>query len=170
MSLFNSRERGTGMRRVHILIALAAIMAVGFVLPAYAGGPTHRVSVGGADSTAVPKPGDDANFSLTAMVKKDGTVSGQWQDSFGHGNGGVHVKILCLVVDGDDAWVSGVITKASGIAEGSEGTGARTRVHDGGKSGDQISFTFFGGDPATACEAKPLLGLFDTHNGQVKVK
>jgi hypothetical protein len=155
--------------RLRIVLALAAVMVVGFVLPAFAGGElVHRVSVGGADSSLV-SPGSDANFSLVAMERADGSIHGQWQDSFGDGDGGIHVDITCLVVDGNEAWVAGVITQATGIADGTVGLPAATRVLDGGKTGDQISFSWIGlGDEY--CEGQTLFALFDVNNGQVKVK
>jgi len=129
----------------------------------------HRVTAGGADiCEALGLPtGCDANFSLVAIEKADGSVSGQWQDSFGQGNGGFHATVTCLSVNGNEAWVSGVIT--SGNFQGSDPTGLPviTRVVDNGQSGDQIGFSFVG-DP-TSCLDEPNLALFDLTHGQVKV-
>ena len=128
----------------------------------------HRVSVGGADiCEALGLPtGCDANFSLVAIQKADGTVSGQWQDTFSQGNGGVHVAIDCLFVDGNEAWVSGVITN-----QPFAGTRVMARVVDNGTSAndpaDQISFTTAS---ELGCDTAPDLGLMDLTHGQVKVR
>ena len=58
--------------------------------PAFAAGAhgvVNHVSVGGADvCEALGLPtGCDANFSLTATMKADGSVKGQWQDTFAGG-------------------------------------------------------------------------------------
>ena len=101
----------------------------------------HHVSVGGADIcvdiSVGLKPGCDGNFSLVANEKTDGSVGGQYTDQFGHGNGGFHATVNCLSVNGNEAWVSGVIT--SGNFQGFDLTGfpVITRVADNGTSGDQ---------------------------------
>jgi len=128
----------------------------------------HHASVGGADiCEALGLPtGCDANFSLVANVRADGSVSGQWQDSFGHGNGGVHVTVDCLFVDGNQAWVGGVVN-AGPFA----GVRVMTSVVDNGTStndpADQISFTT-GSD--VSCQSAPDLPLIDLTHGQVKVR
>ena len=128
----------------------------------------HHISVGGADICVDfgLKPGCDGNFSLVAIEKADGSVSGQWQDSFGHGNGSVHITVDCLFVDGNQAWVGGVVN-AGPFA----GVRVMTRVVDNGTSAkdpaDQISFTT-GSD--VSCITAPDLPLIDLTHGQVKVR
>ncbi len=129
-------------------------------------GVVHHVSVGGND--ACPTPGCDANFSLVANAKADGSVKGQWTDVFRIPNGFiVHTKIDCLNVIGNEAWVSGVVTGPNFT-----GLPTITRVADNGTSAndplDQISFTFI--DNFGGCQAAPDLPLFDLPNGQVKVR
>ena len=60
----------------------------------------HHVSVGGPDicEGLGLSNGCGANFSLAANQKADGSVKGQWQDSFGGVNGSIHVVIDCLQV------------------------------------------------------------------------
>ena len=131
-------------------------------------GVINRVTAGGADiCEALGLPtGCNANFSLVAIEKADG-VSGQWQDSFGNGNGGFHATVTCLSVNGNEAWVSGVIT--SGNFAGTDLTGLTviTRVVDNGQSGDEIGFSTIG--DLTSCLDEPNLPLFELTNGQVKV-
>ncbi len=130
----------------------------------------HHVSVGGADVcvdiSIGLKPGCDGNFSLVANMKADGSVQGQYTDQFGHGNGGFHASVNCLSVNGNEAWISGVIT--SGNSQGNDLTGfpVITRVVDNGTSGDQISFSFIG--DSTSCLDEPDFPLFDL-TGQVTV-
>jgi len=131
----------------------------------------HRVSVGGSDQDATLNT--DANFSLVAIQKGDGSVSGEWTDQFGQGQGGVHVDVNCLVVAGNQAWIGGIIRSGSTGVGGVDLSGlpALTRVADLGKSAndtpDVISFTFIG--LAVQCTARPNLPLVAMTGGQVTV-
>jgi len=135
-----------------------------------AGGVIHQVSVGGHDFS---DPGADANFSLVAIEHSDGSVSGQWTDQFGQGDGGLHIVIDCLRVVGNQAWVSGTVT--SGTFGGTDFTGrpAITRIADNGTSAndppDQIGFTSLPNNPIS-CQTAPPLQLFPMPDGQVKVR
>lgn len=161
------------MRRslVPLLVALVAgvLLAVGSA--AFASAVTHHVSVGSADVFLVP-PGGDANFSLVANEGADGTVRGQWQDTF-FGRGvpaqPIHVVVTCLEVDGNDAWASGTVTFPAFLA----GLPVVTRVRDNGTSAtdpaDQIGITEGTADP-NDCVNKPNLALFDLNNGQAVVR
>lgn len=140
-----------------------------------AAGPiVHRASLGGADvCEALGLPtGCDANFSLVAIEKADGSVSGQWEDSFGV-NSGIHVAVDCLAVHGSQAVVGGVVTHSFGA--GIEGFRALTSVVDNGTSAndaaDQLSFSFAGPAPFFDCTIDPtLFPLFDLAHGQVMVQ
>jgi len=131
----------------------------------------HRVSVGGSDQDATLNT--DANFSLIAVQKADGSVQGEWSDQFGQGQGGVHVDVNCLVVQGNQAWIGGIIRQGSTGQGGVDLSGlpAVTRVADLGKStndpADAISFTFIG--LAVQCNAQPNLPLLAMAGGQVSV-
>jgi hypothetical protein len=140
----------------------------------------HRASAGTNDSCAPGNAGCDANFSLVAIERADGTVSGQWQDTFAGGIGGpfggIHVAVDCVKVVGNAAVIGGVITHGMLFGVDYSGTGAVTAVEDNGTSAndpaDRISFSFFGfpADP-TRC-ARLDLGVFplvDITPGQVKV-
>ncbi|UCF20962.1 MAG: hypothetical protein JSU87_06085 [Gemmatimonadota bacterium] len=126
----------------------------------------YRVTVGGPDACGPDGPGCDANFSLIALEKADGSVEGQWHDQF-YGGVGVHVAVDCLEIVGNEAWVSGVVTGKT-----FNGAAVVTRVADNGKSAndpvDQISYTSSAarwGD----CKATPALTLYDVSAGQVKI-
>ena len=134
-------------------------------------GVLHRVSVGGSDQDVTLNT--DANFSLVALEKGDGSVSGEWTDQFGQGQGGVHVDVNCLVVQGNQAWIGGII-RSGGTGVGGvdlSGLPALTRVADLGASAndpaDSISFTFIG--RAVQCTAQPNLPLLAMTGGQVTV-
>lgn len=169
------------MKRSVALLVVAALVAGALLSTSSANAAriTHRVSVGSSDSVVFP-PGTDANFSLIATQRADGTVRGQWHDQFGgHGPGApfvgqfLHVEVNCLVVVGNEAWLSGTIKVASKNLAEFVGTTAFTRVRDNGTSAndpqDQISFTFFGFPPDLDCEDMLDLPLFDLNNGEVKV-
>ncbi len=135
----------------------------------------HHASLGGADiCEALGLPtGCDANFSLVANQHADGSVKGQWQDTFAGGGEGIHVAIDCLNVVGNGAVIGGVITHGTAGGVDVSGQRALTAVVDNGTTSndtpDQLSFSFFptgscGGLVPTNFELIPL-----TH-GQVKVK
>ena len=134
-------------------------------------GVLNKVSVGGSDQDATLNT--DANFSLSAIRYGDGSVGGEWSDQFGQGQGGVHVDVNCLVVQGNQAWIGGIIRSGSTGAGGVDLSGlpAVTRVVDLGKSAsdvpDAISFTFIG--LAVQCTAQPNLPLVAMTGGQVTV-
>ena len=169
------------MKTVRFVLPAAALLAVACNEPTRpalgaisadaqgASAVIHRVSVGGSDQDATLNT--DANFSLVAIQKRDGSVSGEWSDQFGQGQGGVHVDVNCVLVVGNQAWISGIIR--SGQAGGVDFTGlpATTRVADLGKSAndpaDAISFTFIG--VAAPCTARLNLPLLAMTGGQVTV-
>jgi len=137
---------------------------------ARADGVEHFVSVGGPDQD--PTNHTDANFSLVAIQHGDGSVTGQWTDQFGQGQGGIHVRINCLFVQGNQAWVSGFITQGTFNGADLSGLPVITRVQDNGKSAndppDAISFSFIG--VAAACTTAPPLPLVPMTAGQVTVR
>jgi hypothetical protein len=137
---------------------------------ARAQGVQHFVSVGGPDQD--PTNHTDANFSLVAIQHSDGSVTGQWTDQFGQGQGGIHVAINCLFVQGNQAWVSGFVTQGTFNGADLSGLPVITRVQDNGTSHndppDQISFSFIG-NPA-ACTTAPNLPLVPMTAGQVTVR
>jgi hypothetical protein len=134
----------------------------------------HHVSLGGADiCEALGLPtGCDANFSLVANMKADGSVSGQWQDTFAGGGEGIHVAIDCINIIGNAAIVGGVITHGTSGGVDVSGQYAVTVVVDNGTSAndppDQLSFSFF---PANDCNTYTLtdFSLIELTHGQVKV-
>jgi hypothetical protein len=172
----------TRMLFVLFSVLLISMLATTVVL---AEGPVvHEVSVGGPDACEGfgLKPGCDKNFSLSALAYDDGSASGQWTDRWGGGLGGFHADIDCLVVDGNTAWVSGVVTQGvyrdpeTGEEFDLAGLAVGTMVRDNGTSAndpaDQISYSAFeiDGPPYDVCTAMSEYPLFDAPQGQVKVK
>lgn len=138
---------------------------------AHAGNPVvRRLTVGGADAEAYGPPGSDANFSLVALERADGTVTGQIQDAW-YRNSGFHATLDCLSVDGNDAWVSGTVTRS--VNPNFVGRTVNVQVRDGGDAGeDMISPAFFY-LPYTCADQFPFEDygyLFPVNNGQVKLK
>lgn len=88
----------------------AAALVITFVTnnPAVADGVVHKVSVGSPDVCEAfdLKPGCDASWSMTAVQFEDGTVTGKIIDRSSWG-WGVDGTVTCLVVDGNEAWISG---------------------------------------------------------------
>ena len=119
-------------------------------------------------------PNNDANLSLIAIEKCDGTVRGHIQDTWAGGIS-IHADVTCLYVDGNDAWISGVITKVTPAAffDDFSGVPVSIRVRDNGKfqddPPDQASFIFLFED-AVPCDETPLYQLWDLNNGQAQIK
>lgn len=178
---FMTRKRWVGISSV---LTMALVLVLMLTSMASAAGPVvHRVSVGGPDACAgFPggpfNPGCDANFSLVAIQHADGSVSGQYTDRFPQGDG-FHAVVDCVSVDGNDAWISGVITQGrltdadTGEVTDLAGMPVSTRVRDNGTSAnstpDQIGYSIFGEGFASSCLDQADAELFDAPQGQVKV-
>jgi hypothetical protein len=183
------------MRNVTLLLAPLLLLAAcadqaaapemqAVAQPAEAGqGPiVHKVAVGGPDICPAfgAHPGCNGNLSLIAMQREDGSVSGEWNDSYGDGFT-MHASVDCLlvqVIPGRttlEAWIGGVITTK-------EFAGHRVimRVRDNGTSmndplPDALSRAIV--DPeqdpfnpvSSNCLDKGLIGLARTPQGQVTI-
>ena len=127
----------------------------------------HRVSAGSPDAAG---PGADANYSILATQRSDGTVTGQYTDQWKDGRGSIHVTVDCLHVVGNRAWVGGVVT---GGTSGDLGQFILTMVEDNGTGAgdppDQIAASYYT-DGTITCEAAPELPLLPLHQGQVTVR
>jgi hypothetical protein len=163
--------KGTTWRLLAVLSAAVVTLALAVVASA-SGGPVHMVSVGVADFCGTPpaqNPGCNANFSIEAQQLANGTTRGNYTDQFGHGNGGFHATVDCLYVQGNKAWVSGIIT--SGWNAGSR---VLTEVVDNGTSAkdppDTISYSYAPVALTLNCATfHPNLVQIPVPKGQVKV-
>jgi hypothetical protein len=135
-------------------------------------GVLQSVHVGGPDACAAfgLDPGCDGNFSLNARKYADGTVRGQWTDSFGNGTG-MKAEIDCLYVEGNEAWVSGHV-KVTNSPFFFVGQPVTTRVQDNGTSAndlpDATSFTIRFDAPCT--DARRDYPLFAYPQGQATIR
>ncbi len=161
------------MAAVSSAITITVVLVLALATTASAGSPiVHRVRAGSPDTCAAYglPPGCNANFSLVATQRADGSVTGQLTDQFGRGVGGYHAIINCLSVEGKDAWVSGVIAQGTYYGEDLAGWPVVVRVRDNGTSAndspDQISWS--GIEPT--CDQQPDFELFDVPQGQVVVE
>ena len=160
---------------------LTLVLVLVLATTAVANGPVvQHVSAGGPDlcvSFFGTHPGCDGNFSLTANIFADGSMSGEYTDRFPRG-GGFHAVIDCVSIIGNEAWVSGVITRG-GVTDPDTGekfdwTGlpVAARVRDNGTSAnapaDQISWSQIG-DP-TNCVVHSDYPSYDVPQGQVTIK
>jgi hypothetical protein len=159
--------------RLLAVLSVAAVPLVLAVTASAAGGPVHKVSVGVADFCDVPttaqNPGCNANFSIEAQQLADGSARGNYTDQFGHGNGGFHAAVDCLYVQGNKAWVSGIITSGWNA-----GYRVLTEVVDNGTSAkdppDTISYSYAPYALTVNCKTfHPNLIQVAVPKGQVKV-
>jgi hypothetical protein len=162
-------RRGSSALAIPVLIAGILFC----VTPSAQAQVIQKVSAGGADIVLVP-PGGDANFSLNAVKLANGTVKGQYEDVLKGGlQPGIHARVTCLSVRGNQAWVSGVITHTPPGQEAFIGSGVATRLEDNGTSADEptdrLSFTFYPMSP-DICNFQPDFPLFDVNNGQIKIE
>jgi hypothetical protein len=167
----------SGKTLVALCVPMALIVSFVFSGSAIAGGVVHSVHVGSPDycTSIGDTPGCDANWSVTALQFKDGTVTGQFSDRFSTGEG-VHGTVTCLLIIGNEAWISG---DAWYFYRGKQGTFTFfVKVVDNGTSEqdppDQLSGTW-GIGPDDTCETvhadyPDFPPLSDVPQGQVKVK
>jgi hypothetical protein len=115
---------------------------------------------------------------LTAIEYADGSVSGQYIDRFANGNG-LHATIDCLSIIGNQAWVSGVVTRgqytdSDGNVVDISGESFWATVKDNGNNAndvpDQISFSFWGVPFTCADQFDDPDLLNDSPQGQVRVR
>jgi len=111
-------------------------------------------------------------FAFTAKNRADGSIQGQYQVNNRDVSGSrEHGTVTCLEVDGDQAWIGGVITHSS--IPGREGTPRVFRVIDNGEgSGDPPDFAsyFAFGDALVTCDARPMLPGQDLEGGNIQVR
>ncbi len=158
-----------------LTVAVSAVLIGATIAWAGKGPVEHHVSAGGPDACIAlgfEHPGCDANFSLVANEYADGSMSGEYSDRFANGDG-FHADVDCVVVSGNDAWISGVITHGRFDGIDLAGLEVLTRVRDNGTSAndppDQISFSFID-TVLPDCTEQPDLLLLDAPQGQVTIR
>jgi hypothetical protein len=162
-----------GISRWWSAFAIASIATLMLTATASARSPiAHTVKVGGPDACIAfgDGPGCDGNFSLSAILYADGSVTGRYTDRFSGGNG-IHGVIDCVVVVGNEAWVSGVITQGNFEGDDLAGLPFTTRVRDNGASAsdvDEISTSHTGDE--TSCLEQADFDLLPISEGNVVVR
>ncbi len=110
-------------------------------------------------------------FAFVARNNADGTTTGQYQvdnqDVSGSRENGT---VTCLAVDGDQAWIGGVITHSS--IPGREGTPRLFRVIERGHGAppDQASVLIVTAESRVECQTRPLLPVQDLEEGKILVR
>ena len=114
-------------------------------------------------------------FAFTAKNRADGTTQGQYQVNNRDVSGSrEHGTVTCLEVDGNEAWIGGIITASS--IPGREGTPRLFRVIDRGEGSgdppDQSSILLVVAESRLACHARPREGipLQDLEGGNIQVR
>lgn len=138
------------------------------------GGPVHSVQIGGPDvcSGFGAQPGCDANFSLNAMLRADGSVTGQWIDRFSQnfGGGGLFMAVDCVEVDGNRAWIGGHAIHP----DGANALQAIVYAEDRGTSYalelDDLFLPLYGDWGSTTCHDRPFSFGLNTPQGQVTIR
>jgi hypothetical protein len=115
------------------------------------------------------------SFSFSARRYADGKAGGELELNSRSVPVLVHIRIDCLRVDGNTAYMSGRITHTSNVAEGEIGELNRVVVRDNGEGKgviDQVSRIPANpdDDPRTCADPAPdLFPLRDVHRGNVQV-
>jgi hypothetical protein len=111
-------------------------------------------------------------FAFTAKTRADGTVQGQYQVNNRDVSGSrEHGEVTCLAVDGDEAWIGGVITHSSDPTR----LGIRRvfqvidRGEGSGDPPDQASILIMV-LAADACQTRPFLAPRPLEGGNVQVR
>ena len=111
-------------------------------------------------------------FAFTAKNRSDGTAQGQYQiDNRDVSGSREHGTVTCLEVQGNQAWIGGVITASS--IPGREGTPRVFRVVDNGEGSgsppDQASF-FEVPLPGVTCHTMTPMPLETLEGGNIQVR
>jgi len=132
----------------------------------------HTISFGGPDvCEAVGLPtGCDANFSGSAVLRSDGTGQGRVVDIISGDGAGIYVDIDCVFVAGNEAWLSGVITRGA-APSGFDLTGRPyiVRVQDNGDSANDQADGIRARFRSIPCYLAPQFDLYEYADGQVTV-
>jgi hypothetical protein len=161
------------MRRLLVALMAATLTAAAGTVIANAGSPENFV-VGGGQHLAFGTGPGITNFGVEARSAPDGSdVSGELT-FINQGEGpAFHAKVTCLIVAGNDAIATGVLTSP----ETSEGQTVVMEAVDGGKGStrqgpDMIRFSFAGfinpvpGKPGCFT---PVLAPVEVINGNISV-
>ena len=132
--------------------------------------PVNSASGGGT----VDVPAGRSTYAFHASVNGAGIVSGGFEIHFSSTDANVHGDVTCFVVDGNQAWFGGVVTRSSDETLVAVGSELVWRAIDNGEgtnaTADQISAFASGPWTADRCVEKPLFGTRDWTNGNVQIR
>jgi hypothetical protein len=121
------------MRKLGITALMASIAAtVAIVVPATPAAP-NGVVASATGSGHMIRNGFNRTFSFSAVKRADGTVTGQLELNSREFDVVLHIQIDCLRIEGNNAHMSGIITRSSNPAEGEVGELNRLVVQDNGE-------------------------------------
>jgi hypothetical protein len=124
------------------LMLLGALPLAGLLAQSAPAAPNPVVGSATGSGHMVRPDGTFRSFSFSARKHADGTVKGQLQLNSRGFDVFVHIRIDCLRIDGNTAYMSGLITHTSNPAEGELGELNRVIVRDNGEGRgviDQVS-------------------------------
>lgn len=129
-------------RKVARLMLLGTLPLAGLLAQSAPAAPNPVVSSATGSGHMVRPDGTFRSFSFSARKYADGTVNGELQLNSRGFDVFVHITIDCLRLDGNTAYMSGLITYTSNPAEGEIGELNRAIVRDNGEGHgviDQVS-------------------------------
>ena len=131
--------------------------------------PVQRISGGGTVDVTAGR----STYTFHASINGAGDVKGKFELHFSSSPVDVHGDVTCLVIDGNQAWLGGVITRSN--TEGAFGVGGeivwRAEDNGEGKNADPDRVTsFFGGFNADFCLTKFGSAITDWSNGNVQIR
>jgi hypothetical protein len=160
-----------GRSAVLLTLAAAGVCAAFFAASAAGGGNGPTQSATGAGQATVG--GEWRNFSYTARTYSDGSVKGEAQLDNRSLDLRSHFALDCLVVSGNTAYMSGVVTESTNPAY--IGTVWDFAVRDNGEGSaaptDQITLAYQFGLPCTNLAVQGFLNgvFFPIDAGNIQV-
>ena len=156
------------MFKFKLFASAFALASAIFLIPATAAAPANNPSASGHGNVTIN--GSLRTFSFNAVRHQDGSVTGQSEVNNRDLTVRSHMEIDCMVITGNIATISGIITNSSD--SNFNGLPALFRVEDNGEGKnsppDRISLVFFG--PVPACTAAINVPLIPIDGGNIQVK
>ncbi|HUF31237.1 MAG TPA: hypothetical protein VMM77_11360 [Gemmatimonadaceae bacterium] len=145
-----------------------------------AGAETKQATTGGRATGHAERTNGIRTFkdSFSALSTGDfPNAKGQLESHFSGplGTGNVHFDVDCLAISGDNAWVSGPVTKfrfnGQDLLPDFPGIQALVRVQDNGEGGTTVDMASLGvaAFGAQVCRSMPALPLLPITNGNIQV-
>lgn len=164
------------MRRIGAVSVLAILLVAGALREAPAA-PNGVVASATGSGHMVRPDGTFRSFSFSARRYADGTSSGELQLNSRSFDVVVHIKIDCLRVVGNRAYMSGRISRVSNPDEGEVGELNRVEVRDNGEGADALPDRVStipanpdDADPTTCEDAPTNATIRDVQRGNVQVR